>query len=178
MSLRRWPVAWLLGAGLGLAADGAAAEAPAEPAPVVLASRRPGGLSVPRPLITAEYLDLELVLERGGLRPVGLRAGRLARPALLPRYRGPFELRVYAGRQLLDVLGFGFPLTLIAPAGASDDEARLDRALAAGVRARMVVRLPHVPSVTAIELYDSRERRSQRWPIERLRQLLAKSPDT
>ncbi|MBK6848960.1 MAG: hypothetical protein IPG96_15980 [Proteobacteria bacterium] len=142
---------------------------------MLLPSTRPGGRHVLRPLVTEGYLDLELVVEGGLLRPVSLREGRLPRPALLPRYRGPFELRIFAGRELLDVIGFSCALTLSgggAQGGdATDAEHRLDRALASAVRARTTVRLPFVASVTAIEFYDSRNRSTQRWPITRLRRL-------
>jgi len=166
-------------ASCGLAAAESRA-ARAEAGAVLLPSTRPGGRRVLRPLVTEGYLDLELVVEGGLLRPVSLREGRLPRPALLPRYRGPFELRIFADRELLDVIGFSCALTLsggdasgsdATGSDATDAERRLDRALAGAVRTRTTVRLPFVASVTAIELYDSRTRSTQRWPITRLRRL-------
>jgi hypothetical protein len=112
----------------------------------------------PAPLVTLEYLELTVGrVKNGALKVLKLTRGELAKPqALLPRYRGRFEAKLYGpGGLLVDVVRFDFPLT-----GASDGgKGNLDplgARLALGVQARVTVRVPYdAHRTTALVLYDA-----------------------
>jgi hypothetical protein len=128
---------------------------PRPPMPkVVQRWRRPPD---PRPLVTAEYLELALARsQRGELKLLKLARGAFAKPqAILPRFRGRFEAKLYgAGGSLLDVVRFNFPLT-----AASDGEHPqidpLGVGLGRGASARTRVRVPFDATVSALVIRDS-----------------------
>jgi hypothetical protein len=109
----------------------------------------------PEPLVAQDYLDLTLALHHGALQVVGVRRGSLPRPQPILRFRGQYQVRLYAGQQLLDLVRFSFPLT-----GAAGERTvpnmQLDRSLARGVSARTEVRVPFTPQVTRITVLDTR----------------------
>jgi hypothetical protein len=148
------------GVACAIAPCGPAAAGPA-PAP---ASHSPKPLphwrqpADPEPLLTAEYLELLVAREKGALRVVSVEKRGFSKPqVLLPRFRGRFEVRLFApGGQLRDVVRFDFPLTGgAAPAVSPDQDDVLGRKLAMGVSARTRVRAPFDQRIASAVIFDS-----------------------
>lgn len=122
----------------------------------------------PEPLVTAAYLDIALAIRRGALRVLQVRRGELPEPRAVPRFRGRFEVRLYAHKRLLDLCRFSFPLTRAAGERTAPNIA-LDRALARGVSAQTSVRVPFSPQVTRVVVIDTRTGRQVPVDVKRWR---------
>lgn len=134
--------------------------APPRPAPhraVRIQQSRPLRLPKVKPMITREILVLKLARADKGLLVLAKTRATLKKKKQLPRFRGPFEVRIYANALLRDVVTFSFPLTL--PAGErTRNNVGLDKALLPKVQAKTTVRIPWAPELTHLVLVDKLRR--------------------
>lgn len=121
------------------------------------------------PLATREVLDLTIARTDGGLKVLSQKRSRLKKAGVVPRYRGPFEVRLYTRGQLRDVVTFSFPLTLTAGERTHANR-RLDAALLGGVRATATVRIPYATNLTHLLLVDKQRRTTTRHSLASLQQ--------
>jgi hypothetical protein len=106
----------------------------------------------PTPMVTRGYLDVTVRLEKSKLKVVKIVKGSFVAPkAIAPRFGGRFEIKLYGGTQLRDVIRFNLPLT----AGSSDSADLLGRGLGLGVSAHAVIRVPFDESVTGGVVFDT-----------------------
>ena len=118
---------------------------------------------------TSQYIDIVVQVDRGTLRVVAVRKGRFsAGPTVIPRFRGRYELKIYAHGLMRDVVRFNMPLSdtagTAATAGAAARRSgqgaslasRMGLGLERGVKARLTVRAPFDRSVTRAEIFDSK----------------------
>jgi len=111
--------------------------------------------SDPPPLVTRGFLKLTLRLEHGAPSLRKAVRGTFKKPrAILPRYAGRFAIELYAGKALLDVVRFDFPLA--AAVGESGRAAKLP--LYAGVSAETTVAVPFTDRITSARLRDTKTR--------------------
>jgi hypothetical protein len=108
----------------------------------------------PKPLVTANFLDLNVALDKGRIKLLQLTKGAFPKPkAISPRFRGRFEVQLFAASLLRDVIRFNFPLT-----SSSGDKGKnldhLDRNINKGVSAKTLVKIPYDESITRIVIYD------------------------
>lgn len=106
----------------------------------------------PRPLVTPHYVELFLTLDKAQVRVLKTVKHTFAKPqAILPRYRGRFEVKIYSATGLLrDVVRFDFPLT----AAQEDRRDPLGVRLGQGVSARTSVRIPFDDGVASAVIHD------------------------
>jgi hypothetical protein len=110
----------------------------------------------PPPLKTRDYLDLKLSLAQGHLKVDKLIKGRLPKPALLKRFRGRFEVRLFTAGLLRDVVRFDFPLTAAVGEQPVPASGRLGLGLSKGVRrARTKVRIPFDSRINRVVIVDT-----------------------
>jgi hypothetical protein len=109
----------------------------------------------PAPMVTRSYLDVTLGLEKGKLKVSKIVKGAFGAPkAIAPRFGGRFEIKLYGGTQLRDVVRFNLPLT----ASSTDSTDLLGRGLGMGVTARATIRVPFDESVTGGVVHDTATR--------------------
>lgn len=115
-----------------------------------------GRRKAPPALITAQYLDVSVELNRSKLSVKQVLKKTFAKGrTAIPRFTGRYQVRVFSRGLLLDVVRFNFPLT-----GAAGDPSPLNRSLgrglARGVKARSVVRVPYDGRITRLVVKDGR----------------------
>ncbi|MCA9669334.1 MAG: hypothetical protein KC503_27250 [Myxococcales bacterium] len=110
---------------------------------------------MPKPLVTRDFVDVTVEVDRGALRVLKLARGRFKKRKLIRRYVGRFEVRLYSHKLLRDRIPFSAALTLAA-GERSLSNIRLNRKLARGVKARTVVRVPWRGDITRMRVLDRR----------------------
>jgi hypothetical protein len=110
----------------------------------------------PTPMVTRAYLDLAVVLEGGKLKVAKVQKGLFSDArAILPRYAGRFEVKLYVHSLLRDVVRFNFPLTGGLGERRAGQDA-LSRGLSLGVSAaRTTARIPYDDSITGVVIDDT-----------------------
>lgn len=137
------------------------------PAQMVRQTARPLRPTKLPPLATREVLDLTIARTDSGLKVLSQKRSRLKKAGVVPRYRGPFEVRLYTRGQLRDVVTFSFPLTLTAGERTHANR-RLDAALLGGVRATAKVRIPYATNLTHLLLVDKERKKTTRHSLASL----------
>ena len=134
----------------------------------------PGGVGrwrrLPKPVLSREWADLHFERRRGRFLLRSARFGRYKRPTRSRRFDGPFQVRLYDGRKLVDLIAFAFPLTRAAGERSTQGIA-LNRALRRGVSVRTTVRIPIIARLTHVVILDTRSAQRERWTLVRLRRL-------
>ncbi|MBW2731018.1 MAG: hypothetical protein JRH20_01425 [Deltaproteobacteria bacterium] len=106
-------------------------------------------------LISAHLLVLQIARGPKGLEVLKQERIELRKPTALRRFRGRFEVRLYSGKRLREVVPFSFPLTLAAGEPNMHNR-RLARQIGKGVSARTTVRVPWTADLTHLLLVDPR----------------------
>lgn len=117
----------------------------------------------PKPLVTRHYLEIEVQLRQNALRVEKVTKGSFAKPTAIPRFRGRFEVQLYAHGLLRDVVRFDLPLTGGADSGAGGGSGLGDRfglELSKGVTGKTVVRIPFDKSVNRVLIHDTLTRKT------------------
>jgi hypothetical protein len=123
----------------------------------------------PAPMVTRGYLDLGVVLEDGKVKVRSVSKGQLREAkALLPRFAGRFEVKLYVHSLLRDVVRFNFPLTGGMGERPSTQDP-LGRGLSLGVTARTTVRIPFDDSITAVVIDDTATKKRSSVDLSRVR---------
>jgi len=136
----------------------------------------------PPPLVTAEYLEVGVVREKGKLRVTRTERRRFAKPqAITPRFRGRFEAKLFSPTgQLRDVIRFDLPLTAASDEGASTASTTegdpLGRKLSLGASGRVTVKIPFDASIAAVTIYDTIARASVGVELSRVRKAAPPPP--
>ena len=134
---------------------GAAAESQPRRAPAPTPLPRWPQRADPTPMVTRAYLDIAVVLEHGKLKVQSVTKGQLAAAkAILPRYAGRFEVKLYVHSLLRDIVRFNLPLTG-GMGGRSSAQDPLGRGLSLGVTARTTVRVPFDDTITSVVIDDT-----------------------
>ncbi|PID38268.1 MAG: hypothetical protein CSB49_06470 [Proteobacteria bacterium] len=129
---------------------------------------RPLRLPIVKPLVTREVLVLTLARGPKGLLVLSQKRVKPKKMTVIPRFRGPFEVRLYVNATLRDVVTFSFPLTL--PAGERTRvNTGLDKALLPMVQAKTTVRIPWLPELTHLLLVDKQRRTVARYVLKSTR---------
>jgi hypothetical protein len=130
----------------------ASAKPPISPRTNTSDERHPGARAKPgKRRIVREYLAVRVRLARGKAQILSAKRAQFAKPTAIYSYWGPFRLRLYHGRRLVDRIGFNFPLSLPAGERTRHNEA-LDRSLLRGTSSETIVRVPYDPTLTHLVL--------------------------
>ncbi|MFH2008377.1 MAG: hypothetical protein ABI333_17460 [bacterium] len=114
-------------------------------------------------MTTREYLEVTLGYDRGKLLQRSLRKRRFSKPRKIKRIVGRFLARLYAGKQLVDVVPFNFPL--LAPAeNFTPTGRRIAQRMEANLRTAVRIRLPYLSRINRIEIRDIGTRRH--WALD------------